>query len=57
MGRISDALTPYLPQFCADVDPEELMRELMPPLRTCDWVSVQLFDTTFLFASVLDSLF
>ena len=57
MGRISDALTPYLPQFCEDVDPEELMRELMTSLRNCDWVGVQLFDTTFLFASVLDSLF
>jgi len=57
MGRISDALMPYLPQFCADVDPEELMRELMTYLKPCDWVGVHLLDKTFLFASVSDSLY
>ena len=57
MGRITDALTPYLPQFCEDVDPAELMLELMTSLRSCDWVGVHLLDTTFLFVSVSDSVY
>jgi len=45
MGRIFDAVRPYLPEFCNLVDPSELMRELMTHLGNCDWVGVISSDT------------
>ena len=38
MGRIYDALRPYLPEFCELVDPLDLMRQLSASLRRCDLV-------------------
>ena len=39
MGRIFEALRPYMSDFCDMVDPAELMCQL-PQLRPCDWVGL-----------------
>ena len=40
MGRIYEALRPYMQEFCEVVDPDDLTRELMPHLRLCDRVGL-----------------
>jgi len=48
MGPVYEAVRPHWPEFCANVDPEELMDQLMTRLGSCDRVGVHLFKTVFL---------